>query len=264
MDETALGAAAERLVGARLSRRRVDALPASCEPATEDEAYAIQAAVEARLRNRWGPRVGYKIAATNAASQATLGRNAPCYAGILSRNLLQPPAAERLDRFLRPGVEVEIAVRLGADAAPEGAPWTPLALADRVAACMPALEVVDDRYVDFRATPPLVLIADGAFHGAAVIGPERTDWRGLDLAALASEIALDGEVKARGRGADTMGHPLNALAALANALAARGLGLKRDDVVITGSIAPPQWPSGAVRVTAAVERLGEVSLEFVA
>jgi 2-oxo-3-hexenedioate decarboxylase/2-keto-4-pentenoate hydratase len=264
MDETALSAAAERLTSARLSRRRVDGLPASCLPAAEDEAYAIQAAVEARLLDQWGPRVGYKIAATNSASQAMLRRNSTCYAGILSHNLLRSPAAERLDRFVRPGVEVEIAVRLGADALPDGAPWTAAALADRVAACMPALEVVDDRYLDFRATPPLALIADGVFHGAGVIGPERTDWRGLDLAALASQIALDGEVKARGRGADTMGHPLNALAALANALAARGLGLKRDEIVITGSIAPPQWPSGAVRVTAAVEQLGEVSLELIA
>jgi 2-oxo-3-hexenedioate decarboxylase/2-keto-4-pentenoate hydratase len=264
MDEIALNAAADQLASARISQRRIVALPDSCAPATEGEAYAVQAAVEERLRDQWGRRVGYKIAATNPASQAMLGRNAPCYAGILARNLMRSPAADPLSRYVRPGVEVEIAMRLGADAPPDGAPWTPHALADRVAACMPALEVVDDRYVDFRAMPPLTLIADGVFHGAAVIGAERTDWRDWDLSALASEIALDGEVRARGRGADTMGHPLNALAALANALAARGLGLKRDDVVITGSIAPPQWPAGAVSVTAAVERLGEVSLALVA
>ena len=264
MDEIALNAAADELARARLRRRCLVASPLSCAPTSEGEAYAIQAAVEERLFEKWGRRVGYKIAATNPASQAMLGRSRPCYAGILAHNLMRSPAADRLSRFVRPGVEVEIAMRLGADAPADGAPWTPHALADRVAACMPALEVVDNRYVDFRAMSPLALIADGVFHGAAVIGAERTDWRELDLPALASEIAIDGEVKARGRGGDTMGHPLNALAALANDLATRGLGLRRGDVVITGSIAPPQWPAGAVRVTAAVEQLGEVSLALLA
>lgn len=256
-------AAAELLAAARLARRRVAPPPKAIAPASEDDAYAVQEAVEARLGAAgWGRRVGYKIAATNGASQAMLGRTRPCYGGMLAQNVLASPAAAPLGRFLRPGVEVEIAVRLGADVPPDGAPWSREALAGRVAACMAALEIVDDRYEDFRSMPPPVLIADGAFHGAAVLGPERADWRSLDLAALASAIAVDGEVKARGRGADTMGHPLDALAALANDLAARGKGLAAGEVALTGSIAAPQWPQRPGRIVGSVEGLGEAALEL--
>jgi 2-keto-4-pentenoate hydratase len=265
MDKSDYEAAAERLAAARLERRPVRPLPTNLAPETEDEAYAVQEAVEARLTAAgWGRRVGYKIAATNPPSQAMLGRSRPCYGGILARNLLPSPAAVRLGRFVRLGVEVEIAMRIEADIPPEGAPWSRDALAERVAACLPALEVVDDRYQDFRTMPPMTLIADGAFQGAVVTGDECSEWRKLDLAALASAIAVDGEVRARGRGADTMGHPLDALAALANDLAGRGRGLLAGEIVLTGSIAAPQWPDRPARVTASVEGLGEVSLELLA
>jgi 2-keto-4-pentenoate hydratase len=78
------------------------------------------------------------------------------------------------------------------------------------------------------------LIADTACHGAWIHGPLVTDWRGMDLAAQKVQLIINGQLKDEGSGAAVLGHPLNALTWLANALNARELGLKAGDRITTG------------------------------
>ena len=58
-----------------------------------------------------------------------------------------------------------------------------------------------------------------------------------------------------------MGHPLDALAWVANNLAARGLGLWRGDVVITGSLVTSKFPQPGDVVRFEVGELGAVELQ---
>jgi 2-oxo-3-hexenedioate decarboxylase/2-keto-4-pentenoate hydratase len=60
-----------------------------------------------------------------------------------------------------------------------------------------------------------------------------------------------------------LGHPLNALAWLANHLVARGRPLRRGMVVSTGSIVSTKWPKAGESVVVAVEGLGEAVAHFV-
>jgi 2-oxo-3-hexenedioate decarboxylase/2-keto-4-pentenoate hydratase len=57
-----------------------------------------------------------------------------------------------------------------------------------------------------------------------------------------------------------MGHPLDALAWLANNLAGRGLGLWRGDVVITGSLVTSKFPKAGDRIRWDAGGLGTVEL----
>jgi len=57
-----------------------------------------------------------------------------------------------------------------------------------------------------------------------------------------------------------MGHPLEALAWVANNLAARGEGLWRSDVVITGSLVASQFPRAGDRLRFEAGALGAVEL----
>ncbi len=57
-----------------------------------------------------------------------------------------------------------------------------------------------------------------------------------------------------------MGHPLEALAWVANNLASRGLGLWRGDVVITGSLVTSKFPRAGDRIRWEAGALGAVAL----
>ena len=57
-----------------------------------------------------------------------------------------------------------------------------------------------------------------------------------------------------------MGHPLNALAWLANSSAARGKPLSRGEIVLTGSLVETRWLDRGDRVTASISGLGAVEM----
>ncbi len=63
-------------------------------------------------------------------------------------------------------------------------------------------------------------------------------------------------------GANALGHPLDALAWLANQGVLGGRGLKAGDVVTTGVVTPFIYVEAGDRVTADFGALGEVNLRF--
>src|SRR5690606_29863226 len=117
-------------------------------------------------------------------------------------------------------------------------------VANAVGSVMPALELADDRNADYQQLPgnALTLIADNAWNEGAVLGAPVKDWRGIDLASLRGVAKINGKVAGEGYGRELMGHPLEALAWIANHLAARGMGLWRSDIVITGSLVTSKFP----------------------
>ena len=69
------------------------------------------------------------------------------------------------------------------------------------------------------------------------------DWRRLDLARVTAQLSINGREIGSGNGSDVMGHPLNALAWLADKLAASGTPLRQGMIVMTGSMVPIQYPA---------------------
>ena len=65
-----------------------------------------------------------------------------------------------------------------------------------------------------------------------------------------------------GRGGDALGHPLDALAWLAEHMAASGRALLRGDVVITGSIVTTKTVTSGDRISFDVQELGSVALDI--
>ena len=82
----------------------------------------------------------------------------------------------------------------------------------------------------------------------------------IDLAALKGMAFINDNNVGEGHGRDVMGNPLDALAWIANNLAARGLGLWRGDVVITGSLVTSKFPKAGDRVRFDACELGTVEL----
>jgi len=107
---------------------------------------------------------------------------------------------------------------------------------------------------------PLMLVADNAWNEGAALGAPVRDWQKVDLAAVRGVASINGKSVGEGAGSDVMGHPLEAVAWLANNLAARGLGLWRSDVVMTGSIVTSKAPRPGDRIRFEVGALGAVEL----
>jgi 2-keto-4-pentenoate hydratase len=89
-----------------------------------------------------------------------------------------------------------------------------------------------------------------------------TDWKAIDLARQAVRLEINGEVKGTGSGAVVLGHPLNALTWLVNALNARGGGLRAGDYVTTGVTTDIYLAERGDRVRADFGSVGFVEVTF--
>ncbi len=238
-----ISGAAEVLAKNRLSPRAMEPLDQRIRPVSADDALAIQPLIHARLEAAGlGARVGYKIGCTTQVMQEFLNIQQPCTGGIMAGTVYHHQAALRLTDFARIGLECEIAVRLGADLDVNDAAHTRESVRHAIDTCMVAAEIVDDRYMDFRAMGTPTLMADDFFGAGCVLGDPVTAWRDLDLQSIEGRTLLNGVEVGRGIGADVLGHPLEAVAWLANLKNAAGERLKAGEIILTGSLVESKWP----------------------
>jgi 2-oxo-3-hexenedioate decarboxylase/2-keto-4-pentenoate hydratase len=237
--------------------------PAELEPESLAEAYAVQSLVHDRLRGAgFGDLVGHKIGCTTPVMQAYLKIDHPCAGEVFSTTVFDGRADLTLSRFHRIGVECEIAARLGADLPDTGTPYTADSVGHAVAALMPAIELVDDRYEDFPSLSAGVLVADDFFNAGVVLGPPMADWRDLDLETIRGEMVIDRASAGSGHGSDILGHPLAALAWLANHRVALGTPLRAGEFVMLGSVVKTVHFSDPADVAIRFEHLGEARVRF--
>jgi 2-oxo-3-hexenedioate decarboxylase/2-keto-4-pentenoate hydratase len=263
MTPEAIAQAAALLCAARLERRRFERLPDACRPVDEASAYAVQDALHARLAAAgWGAQAGHKIGCTTPVMQRFLNIANPCAGGVFAPTVQHGRGKFRHAGFVHVGVECEIAVRLAHGLPAERAPHDRDGVAAAVGACMAAIEVVDDRYEDYRSLDPPTLIADDFFNAGCVLGAPVETWRDLDLAAVRGRMTINGAEVGTGKGGDILGHPLAALAWLADALAARGRHLKAGEFVLLGSVVETKWVTAGDLVEVAIEGLGRASCAF--
>lgn len=261
MNDDRIGEAARFLARPRMAGPPTPAAPADLAAATIAEGYAIQHALHAELAAAGlGPCSGHKIGCTTPVMQAYLGIEHPCAGEVFAATVLAPGDVMPLQRFHRAGVECEIAARLGADLPARARGHGRDSVADAIESLMAGIELVDDRYADYRALSVPLLIADDFFNAGVVLGPAVTDWRGLDLAAIEGVMTVDGDEVGRGVGADILGHPLNALAWLADHRAEVGMPLRAGEFVMLGSVVKTVWIDRPSTVAVCFEGLGDASV----
>jgi 2-keto-4-pentenoate hydratase len=95
-----------------------------------------------------------------------------------------------------------------------------------------------------------------------VLGAPVAGWRELDLAATPVELVWNGVVLDRGVAGDSLGHPLEGLAWIANHLATRGRAMRKGETVITGSALKTRFPEPGDHVTYRIADLGETTVRL--
>lgn len=199
-------------------------------------AFAVQAELLKEACNVEGEaHIGWKCGATGDAIQQRLGLPAPFFGPLFASDLLLAPAlgfVEHADTGGAAhggvggtvvGVEAEFTLRIG-KAIPLQRGASAEKLTPHVEAVVPSIEICSSRFAGGMVPLPEgtpALIADFAGHGALVLGEAMA----MNPAALSAvdnavvELTINGASVATGSAANVLGHPLESLAWLVNALA---------------------------------------------
>ena len=201
--------------------------------------------------------VGWKLGLTSRNKQQAMGVDAPLYGRVTSGMLATFGDPVRLDRFIHPRVESEIAFLLARDVEAPATVTSVLAATDVV---FGAVDVLDSRYEGFRFTLEDV-VADNASAGAFYLGPvARRPEALVDLRLLGCVVRVDGEVVMTAAGAAVMGHPAASVAWLANQLAAEGERLEAGQLVFSGGVTAPVPVTAGGSVTFEFDGLGVIDV----
>jgi 2-oxo-3-hexenedioate decarboxylase/2-keto-4-pentenoate hydratase len=252
----AADAAAQYIDEAHRTRARYQNLPESIAPRTVAEAYAAQAALCKLWEARLGPVAGLKIATTTKVMQQLMGIDHPCMGTIFAARVHASPATIAKADFINVRIECELAVRLGCDLPKSAAPYTREGVRAAVSEIMPAFELIEDRFAEYKATNALSLIADNAWNGGIVLGPAVPLPAGHDLDGIAGTLRSGGKEIGTGKTDD----PLGALAWLANQAADVDRPMTAGMVVITGSVIQTMDIAAGERLDFALDGSGEVAL----
>ncbi|MHC5351894.1 2-oxopent-4-enoate hydratase [Metapseudomonas furukawaii] len=250
----------QRLHQALLERQAVAPLTDSNPEMTLAQAYQVQLAmIQPRLDA--GERVvGKKIGVTSKVVMDMLGVDQPDFGHLLSDMLYANGASIALNSLIAPKAEGEIAFVLKDDLRGPG-----ITVADVLRATayvMPCFEIVDSRIRDWRIRIQDT-VADNASAGAFVLGEQCVDPRDVDLACVGMTLEKNGEVVATGAGAAALGHPANAVAWLANTLGQLGIGLKKGEVILSGSLAAMVPVQAGDQLRISLGGIGSASVQFV-
>lgn len=181
-----------------------------------------------------GEQCGYKIGATSVEIQRLLSCGEPIFAPIRPEDVLASGSIFQIPEGLM-GVECEFGFLMDRDFPAAGDVLDVTSLRSAIADCFMALEFVGRRLGTDVPINEMSSIADFGLNVAAVRGESIPGWKDLDLATMPVHAVRDGLTIAEGTGALVLGHPLDALLWLAEALHKRGNKLKSGEIILTGS-----------------------------
>jgi 2-oxo-3-hexenedioate decarboxylase len=260
-----------------LNRKEIEALAAHLEAAeleardvtkiTDDypkmdwaDAYDIQDEIRRRKEANGHKTVGLKAGLTSFAKMKQMGVDVPCF-GFVSDYMARPDGGEiAIKELIHPKVEAEICVVTKAPLKGPGCHvGAVLAATDFV---VPAVEIIDSRYRDFKFDLKSV-IADNTSASRFVIGGRARRVDDVDLRTLGVVLEKNGQIVAMAAGAAVLGHPAAAVAMMANHLGARGQEIPAGSFIMTGGVTEAIAVAAGDAISVRFQDLGSVSMRFV-
>ena len=248
--------AANWLVEQHAKKNKFSALPKDMGLSNARQAGAVQDEFVRIKAQKCGDPIGWKIALATPVMQKMVGLNAPISGRLHRKQVVHAPADVSTKGYGRLLIEFEIAVQIRSNLLPSGTRHTGQSVVGAVSAVTCAFEVADDRNADYSqlAGQGLQLLADNAWNEGAVLGewlpfsqfrsnlsaiPRADDVMGQ----LMGEAFINDKSVGHGYAHDLMGHPLNAIAWLANEANDRGTYLKAGDIAMLGSLVTSKFPN---------------------
>lgn len=223
------------------------------------DAYDVQWALRARLLAAGRKLTGLKMGLTSLAKMRQMGVATPIYGFLLDEYCVPADSTLSAAALIHPRIEPEIG--LVTRSALQGPGCTIANALAAIELVVPALEVIDSRYQDFKFDLPSV-VADNASSARYVVGGSARDVRDLDLRTMGVVMEKNGEAVAFGAGAAVLGHPAHSLAMLANLLAAREQDIPAGTFLMTGGLTEAVGAVAGDHFAARFQHLGTVSVRF--
>lgn len=260
LDKTTIAALAEHLENAELKAFDVTKITDDHPDMDWDDAYAIQDEIRRRKEARGMKTAGLKAGLTSFAKMKQMGVETPVF-GFISDYMARPDGGEiKTSELIHPKVEAEICVVTKTALKGPGCHiGTVMSAIDFV---LPAVEIIDSRYRDFKFDLKSV-IADNTSAARYVAGGRPRQLDELDLRTLGVVLEKNGQVVAMAAGAAVLGHPLTAVAMLANHLGARGQEIPAGTFIMTGGVTEAIAVAAGDNVSVRFQDLGTVSMRFV-
>lgn len=224
--------AAELLLWSRNHQSPLAGLPADLLPRDLDEAYEIQLAV-AQLRPM--PGAGFKLGLTNQEAQRAAETFAPIVGRLGSVDIRRSHTKIELPKTHLRIVEAELVFELGSDLPAGYAPFSEERVMASMSRVFAGIELCNTRFQESFDPSLACLVADNSNADLIVVG-DALPARDIDsLCDLEVTLQLLGKSDVKGSARKVLGNPWRAVTWLANWSAGRGEGLKRGQLISSGS-----------------------------
>ena len=260
LDKNTIAKLAEHLESAELEAHNVTKITNDFPDLDWEDCYDIQDEIRRRKEARGHRIVGLKAGLTSFAKMKQMGVTNPVF-GFVADYMAVPDGGEiKTSDLIHPKVEAEICVVTKAPLKGPGCHMAAVMAA--VDFVLPAVEIIDSRYRDFKFDLKSV-IADNTSSSRFVTGGLMRDLAGLDLRTLGVVLEKNGEIVSMAAGAAVLGHPLAAVAMLANHLGARGQEIPAGTFIMTGGVTEAISVEAGDNVAVRFQELGTVSMRFI-
>lgn len=260
LDRASVEKLAEHLESAELERRAVTKITDDHPDMDWDDAYAVQYAIRTRKLERGVKLAGLKMGLTSRAKMKQMGVEQPVYGFLCDYGAYGDSAEIDTARYIHPRVEAEVAVVTNRTLRGPGCHLgAVLAAIDFV---LPAVEIIDSRYENFRFDLKSV-VADNTSAAGFVTGGRSRAVDELDLPTMGVVLEKNGTIVEVGAGAAVLGHPAASVAMLANMLAARGEEIPAGTFVMTGGITAAVTVEAGDSIAVRYQDLGSLNMRFV-
>lgn len=223
--------AANVLVAAFRDGRQVAELPALGRPADLAQGYDVQDKVAGTIGDRVA---GWKLGLGSANAMRAASLRRPVIGRVFGSRLVRSGETVNLPVEAPILVEIEIAVVFARDVAP-GENVDPRRC---IASTHIASELVQSRFLDRTTVGLPSFVADSVGFAALVVG-HTVDIAELPRIVDGIVVSVDGRESARGLEGDDAIDPVEMLGHLMAHARERGVTLRRDEVVTTGTITKP-------------------------
>jgi 2-oxo-3-hexenedioate decarboxylase len=259
LDTATIAKLAEHLETAELEARDVTKITDDHPDMSIAEAYQVMEAIRERKLARGIRQVGYKMGLTSRAKMVQMGVDKPGYGLLFDYFAVEDGGTIDIKKLIHPKVEAEIAFVTKAPLKGPGVHiGNVLAATDFV---LPALEVIDSRYRDFKFDMVSV-IADNSSSCRFVTGGRSRDVSEVDLKTLGLVMEKNGQPVGLSCGAAVLGHPAASVAMLANMLGAKGQELPAGSFIMTGGVTAAIAVEAGDTITVHYQDLGSISVNF--
>ena len=260
LDQETIEKLAEHLENAELQAYEVTKITDDYPNMTFTDATDVQWEIRRRKMSRGHKVVGMKMGLTSWAKMKQMGVEMPCY-GFLADYFSLPDGAQvPFDELIHPKVEAEIAFVTNKELSGKNLTVEEVLAATELV--VPAVEIIDSRYKDFKFDLTSVQ-ADNSSSTRFVVGSHAAKPEDFDWSTIGVVMQKNGEIIELGAGAAVLDHPAASVAMLATMLAERDEVIPAGTFIMTGGITAAVLVEKGDSIVVRYQGLGAVTMKFV-